>query len=359
MGRIAALNRFVSKSSYRCKEFFKAIKEMGKDFMWTSDCEEAFQKIKEQLGNPPMLAKPEDGETLILYLAVSGYSISVALVKEAERRQSPVYYVSKRLLDAKTRYTSMEKLVVNQWFENISGSGGCELDSELVVNQVNRGFQARGPGIELYMRCVQRLLEKFGSASLEGVPREKNSNADALAKMGLQMDNIQLGQIPLRIQEILSIPEVRVFQTHEIPHENWMTPIHNYIRMGILLEDKLQARCIRYQAMKYVEYDGVLYERGFNQPLLRCVGLKEGNYILREVGYLWQSLGGWFGILYKLISDNGKQFDSKELRKLCEDLNIKKDFTTVYHPQSNGQTEAINKIIKHTLKAKLEEKKGD
>ncbi|XP_074342624.1 uncharacterized protein LOC141680242 [Apium graveolens] len=31
----------------------------------------------------------------------------------------------------------------------------------------------------------------------------------------------------------------------------------------------------------------------------------------------------------------------------------------VYHPQSNGQKEAINKIIKHTLKAKLEEKKGD
>ncbi|XP_074337665.1 uncharacterized protein LOC141674861 [Apium graveolens] len=37
----------------------------------------------------------------------------------------------------------------------------------------------------------------------------------------------------------------------------------------------------------------------------------------------------------------------------------KKILLRVYHPQSNGQTEAINKIIKHTLKAKLEEKKGD
>ncbi|XP_074323991.1 uncharacterized protein LOC141660908 [Apium graveolens] len=67
----------------------------------------------------------------------------------------------------------------------------------------------------------------------------------------------------------------------------------------------------------------------------------------------------WFGIPYKLISDNGKQFDSKEVRKLCENLDIKKDFAAVYNLQSNGQTEAINKIIKHTLKAKLEEKKGD
>ncbi|XP_074324347.1 uncharacterized protein LOC141661262 [Apium graveolens] len=132
------------------------------------------------------------------------------------------------------------------------------------------------------MRCAQRLLEKFGSAWLEGVPRE-DSNADALEKMGSQMDNVQLGQIPLGIQEIPSIPEIRVFQTQEIPQENWMTPIHNYIRRGALPEDKLQARCLRYQATKYVEYDGVLYKRGFNQPLLRCVDLEEGNYILKEV----------------------------------------------------------------------------
>lgn len=46
------------------------------------------------------------------------------------------------------------------------------------------------------------------------------------------------------------------------------------------------------------------------------------------------------------------------MKGLCDELNIKKDFATVHHPQSNGQTEAVNKIIKHTLKAKLEESKG-
>ncbi|XP_074326646.1 uncharacterized protein LOC141664586 [Apium graveolens] len=39
-------------------------------------------------------------------------------------------------------------------------------------------------------------------------------------------------------------------------------------------------------------------------------------------------------------------------------LKIQKGFSVVCHPQSNGKTEAVNKIIKHTLKAKLEEKKG-
>ena len=49
--------------------------------------------------------------SLRFYLAVSDYSISVVLVKEDEEGQSPIYYVSKRLLDAETHYTSMEKLV--------------------------------------------------------------------------------------------------------------------------------------------------------------------------------------------------------------------------------------------------------
>ena len=109
-GRVAALNRFVSKSSDKCKEFFKAIKGVGKDFKWTEECETAFIELKKHLGSPPMLAKPQDGETLILYLAVSDYAVSAVLVKEEGEAQSLVYYVSKRLLDAETRYTNMEKL---------------------------------------------------------------------------------------------------------------------------------------------------------------------------------------------------------------------------------------------------------
>ena len=110
-GRIAALNRFISKSSDRCKEFFPAIKKIEKDFVWTPECEEAFQKTKQQLGSPLMLAKPQEGETLILYLAVSPYAVSVVLIKEEEDAQFPIYYISKRLLDAETRYSNMEKLV--------------------------------------------------------------------------------------------------------------------------------------------------------------------------------------------------------------------------------------------------------
>ncbi|XP_074323212.1 uncharacterized protein LOC141660151 [Apium graveolens] len=41
-GRVASLNRFVSKSSNKCKEFFKEIKGVGRNIKWTKECEEAF-----------------------------------------------------------------------------------------------------------------------------------------------------------------------------------------------------------------------------------------------------------------------------------------------------------------------------
>lgn len=73
---LIVLNRFVSKSSDNYKEFFKAIKGVGKNFVWITECEEAFQKIREHLGLLALLSKPLEGETLIPYLAVSNYSIS-------------------------------------------------------------------------------------------------------------------------------------------------------------------------------------------------------------------------------------------------------------------------------------------
>ena len=74
--------------------------------------------------------------------------------------------------------------------------------------------------------------------------------------------------------------------------------------------------------------------------------------------FVWESIIYRFGIPYEIVSDNGSQFDSKEFCAFCDELEIKKSFSSVDHPQTNGQVEAVNKIIKFNLKTKLEEHKG-
>jgi hypothetical protein len=76
-GRLAALNRFISRSTDKCLPFFKILR---KAFEWTGECEEAFSHLKMYLTSPPLLSQTVLGEVLYLYLAVSPTVISAALI---------------------------------------------------------------------------------------------------------------------------------------------------------------------------------------------------------------------------------------------------------------------------------------
>uniref|UniRef100_A0A2N9F359 Uncharacterized protein n=1 Tax=Fagus sylvatica TaxID=28930 RepID=A0A2N9F359_FAGSY len=65
-GRIAALNRFMSRSTDKCLPFFKTLK---KAFEWTDECQQAFEELKKYLTEPPLLSPSKQGEELYLYLA--------------------------------------------------------------------------------------------------------------------------------------------------------------------------------------------------------------------------------------------------------------------------------------------------
>ena len=56
--------------------------------------------------------------------------------------------------------------------------------------------------------------------------------------------------------------------------------------------------------------------------------------------------------------DNGTQFTNSTFRNLVVDLKIKHQFTSVEHPQANGQAEAANKVILAGLKWRLQDAKG-
>ncbi|KAK0594133.1 hypothetical protein LWI29_002243 [Acer saccharum] len=60
----------------------------------------------------PLLSKPETAETLYMYLSVSEAATSSVLVRQEDGIQKPVYYTSKALLPAETRYSPAEKMAL-------------------------------------------------------------------------------------------------------------------------------------------------------------------------------------------------------------------------------------------------------
>ncbi|XP_004305333.1 PREDICTED: uncharacterized protein LOC101309858 [Fragaria vesca subsp. vesca] len=59
-----------------------------------------------------------------------------------------------------------------------------------------------------------------------------------------------------------------------------------------------------------------------------------------------------------IVTHNGTQFNNPNLIQFTEDMGTQMVFASVAHPKTNGQIEAVNKIIKKLLKKKLDDAKG-
>ena len=102
-GRIAALSRFISRLGEKAMPLYQLMKKTD-NFVWNDEANTAFEDLKKQLAEPPVLAAPVDKEPLLLYVAANERAVSVAIVverKEAGKEhpvQRPVYYVSEVLI---------------------------------------------------------------------------------------------------------------------------------------------------------------------------------------------------------------------------------------------------------------------
>ena len=145
-------------------------------------------------------------------------------------------------------------------------------DSQLMVKQIEDSYEAKGEKMILYLKKVRELLKKFVRVRVKHVPRSENSRADALAK--------------LATIEHLPEPSISVDNGEVSPvmfKPSWMDPIWDYLVDGRLPSDPKEASKLRARSARFTVHRGTLYKRGYSTPILKCVGKKDVNYILREV----------------------------------------------------------------------------
>ncbi|KAI3725211.1 hypothetical protein L1987_64989 [Smallanthus sonchifolius] len=309
-GRVAALNRFISRFSERCKEFYDILKK-NKRFEWEEKHEQALQALKEYLSTAPLLIKPEDGEPLSLYLAVSGHSVSVVLVKDHEGQQHPVYYpeMSERMakwpvklsaydlkyeprttiksqaladfvadfssdiqqeadLEVQQLEESKDKWIMFTYSaSNIKGTClGIILKSpqgDILPQSISYEFQASNNEAEYEALIAGLQLACDMKIRYLQVPREDNVEADALANLASA----------LKIPEGTTIPIIHILSP----------AIEKKNEDGDFPKDEKNHRAFRMRISPFIMLDGVLYRKYIVGPYLKCLEDPEALEVLKDI----------------------------------------------------------------------------
>jgi ribonuclease HI len=107
--RLSYIRRFIPGLAAVTAVFTPLMKK-GVPFVWSTACQQAFEKIQLIMTKLPTVCAPVPGRPLRLYLASNNEAIGGLVAQEDEDgTKKPIYYVSRALRDAETRYSGAER----------------------------------------------------------------------------------------------------------------------------------------------------------------------------------------------------------------------------------------------------------
>ncbi|XP_077228495.1 uncharacterized protein LOC143861450 [Tasmannia lanceolata] len=133
-------------------------------------------------------------------------------------------------------------------------------DSQLVVNQKQGTYEACDDRMLKYLAQVHQLADKFTSFEIMRVARTENEKADILSKLAAS-GYTALGNIYMEFLKKSSMGS-EVVEIMQVDHEPcWMDGIINYLRGGILPEEKKKARQVVQRSARFSLDGENLYKR--------------------------------------------------------------------------------------------------
>ncbi|GKV50679.1 hypothetical protein SLEP1_g57376 [Rubroshorea leprosula] len=274
-------------------------------------------------------------------------------------------------------------------------------DSQLVVNQINSICEVVDPVMVKYVALVAELKCKFQKFCLSKIPRAENEQANLLSKFA---SDGSLSSRSVFVEEAMklrrkasrytlvdgvlykrsfSLPLLRCLNPYEAEyalrevhegvcgsHVGARTLAHKVLRQEYywpsMHKDVIQfvQKCPKCQFFAHLthqpaeELTNLVAPWPFAQwgldflgPFLKGVG--GVTHLIVGVDYFTK-----YGIPNQIVADNETQFNCSSFRDFCSSYGIKLQFTSVYHPESNGMVESVNKCILEGIRPRLEQHKA-
>uniref|UniRef100_A0A2N9H5V5 Uncharacterized protein n=1 Tax=Fagus sylvatica TaxID=28930 RepID=A0A2N9H5V5_FAGSY len=286
LGRLSYIRRFIPGLAAVTAVFTPLMKK-GVPFIWSTACQQAFEKIQQIMTKLPTVCAPVPGRPLRLYLASNSEAIgglgsagrSGRLNMDAEIRWLLQHLAQVGLELCLTREdgetiaksfkldfscsnnaSEYEAYITGLVIAHEMGIKHLRVigDSNLIICQTKGEFSLKEPSLALYRALAQKLEEKFDTFEISHAMRCENRYADAPCNLGFS-------KFHLRDQ-----------RNQTLMQEDWRTPIKAKL---VAPEGVADLKVLK----DYVLIAGDLYRRLPGGVLARCVNLQEATKKLTEV----------------------------------------------------------------------------
>jgi transposase InsO family protein len=108
LGKINYYGRFISSLSTKAAPLYKFLHKDA-EFEWSSECDQAFTTLKNDVIQATQLTHYDESKPLILATDASQYGIGAALMQAIDGVERPIAHASKTLNDHQKKYSQIEK----------------------------------------------------------------------------------------------------------------------------------------------------------------------------------------------------------------------------------------------------------
>jgi hypothetical protein len=109
IGTCSYYRRFIPNFSQIAEPLINLTKKFAR-FKWTSECQTAFDYLKDSLAVVPLLAYPDTNKPYVLYCDSSCHSIGASLTQLTDSGdEKPIYFLSHKLSPCQSRWSTIEK----------------------------------------------------------------------------------------------------------------------------------------------------------------------------------------------------------------------------------------------------------
>lgn len=408
LGLAGWFRQFIKRYAEITSELFNGLKR--KQWEWTDKMKEAFEKIKKELREAKNLRLPDYEKKFILRTDASNVGLGAVLMQEDEDgKQRPIQWASKKLTDVEKRYGITEKEMlavvwgiekfeyelrgrkfhlitdhkalefirskavfendrVNRWIERIQ-----EYDFTIEYNKgetlvapdaLSRVYMEDDEKEKKEKKKVEKWKEtkwknhvieqdgfnywKFDSGEIRMIPKEEVRN-ELIDRAHEQLMHRGAEAVYYRVKTKYYWPGMkREIREHLKKCE--VCEINNRkSRLGYEFVETSRIREKFAVDIMKEELEDVLILVGIDYFSRGMIAETIKNRSVQEIK---TKLEKWFGMIGKpeeIVSDNAKEFVSRNLRDWCGRLGINRRLVSVESHQSNGRVERAIRTIRDGL----------